>query len=217
MNALQKMNYIQRASEYMNAIGGNAPTVAPIEAMGGGYGSPTAQIQTKPGDMLGSIDNLNIALTETHDKTKMLIDKAHEFATAYENAASAGRLDVETLGTALDEINNQHFTAYIDVVARLGPSLPVTVPNGEPSIPPGVQEFAEGGVIPGAPGQAVPIIGHAGEGVIPARYMRMMNAGNAGGGGGQKVTEHIHIEIGGREIVRAIRDVDRRAAGAPVQ
>lgn len=53
--------------------------------------------------------------------------------------------------------------------------------------------FEKGGIVPGAVGQAVPIIAHAGEGVMTERLTRgVLNAAGAGSNGSSGNTIHLH-------------------------
>lgn len=58
--------------------------------------------------------------------------------------------------------------------------------------------FEKGGIIPGSVGSAVPILGHAGEAVLPQPLTQMlMSTAQNGGGGGQQVHFHNNASFSG--------------------
>lgn len=84
-------------------------------------------------------------------------------------------------------------------VGRLSFEVPSWVPGmgGKGFAMPQLPTFHSGGVVPGTPGQAVPILAMAGETVIPA--------GRGGGGG----VVHVHVSLDGRDIHQSLLRLQR--------
>jgi tape measure domain-containing protein len=70
-------------------------------------------------------------------------------------------------------------------------------------------KFKTGGIVPGGTSQAVPIMAHGGEAVLPASLVRALTDGSAGsGGGGNTVAITMNL---GKDSVRSDGDIDKIA------
>ena len=70
-------------------------------------------------------------------------------------------------------------------------------------------KFKTGGIVPGGTSQAVPIMAHGGEAVLPASLVRALSNGSAGNnGGGNTVSITMNL---GKDSVRDDKDIDKIA------
>jgi tape measure domain-containing protein len=68
--------------------------------------------------------------------------------------------------------------------------------------------FKTGGIVPGGTSQAVPIMAHGGEAVLPSDLVRALTNGSAGNGGGNTVSITMNV---GKDAVRGDADIDKIA------